>query len=70
MKNPNFRATLTDGTKIDINVNHVQFYVPTGEGTTLTFTSGIPLTITDSPRTVRGAFRKAWPAETDQAEEA
>lgn len=64
MKNPFFRATLIDKTKVDINLNEVSHFYETEQGTVVVLAQGMPLTIEESAQTVRGRTRKAWPDET------
>lgn len=72
MKNPFHRFVATNGTKIDVNMTQVRGFHQTAgsEGTTLVFTDGSTSDINESPRSVRGATRKTWPADTNEGEEA
>jgi len=63
MKNPFFRAVTTDGSKVDVNLLNVNFFAEhSSGGSTIHFVNGTPLTVKESPQTLRGRTRKAWPS--------
>ena len=70
MKNPYFRATLKDKTKVDINLNQVSHFYENNEGTVVALANGNVLTVEESAQTIRGRTRKAWPeVTTSEAED-
>ena len=71
MKNPFHRFNTIGGVKIDVNMSAVRGFQEEGQGTRITFTDGTFINVVESPRSVRGATRKTWPADTaNEGEEA
>lgn len=69
MQNPFFRAVSIDGTKIDVNLNNVNFFAENSDGGSIIhFVNGNALSVKESAQTLRGRTRKTWPEDTIVAE--
>jgi hypothetical protein len=58
MNNRQLRFKNAAGEEVNVLVNHLVMFVPNGEGSTLTITTGDRVDVAESCRTVRSQLRK------------
>jgi hypothetical protein len=70
MNNRQLRFKNTSGQEINVLVNHLVMFVPNGEGSTLTVTTGDHINVAESNRTVRSQLKKFDKAATEAEQSA